>query len=128
MRSSRRSRGSMTELTIPPFRRLFALRQFAAFANVDLSDLAVIADNVREARFGPGEEIAPAASRLRTLHLVLDGKIEARSGGAIETWGPRDVYGMLEVLADRAIVASAIAVHVTETLALAAVDTHEILE
>jgi CRP-like cAMP-binding protein len=113
---------------LPSLRRLFALRQFATFANVDLAELAVLADNVSEQAFAPGAEVAPGDTRLGALHLVLDGRIESRTGGTLEAWGPRDVFGMLEVLAGRPILAPAISTVETHTLQLRAHDTYEILE
>lgn len=114
----------MPEPTVPPLGRLFALRQFAAFAQVDLGQLAVIADNVREAHFAPNATIAVGDARLPGMHLVLDGRIESHAGH----WGPRDVFGLLEILANRPLSAPAISTGETRTLELAATDTYEILE
>lgn len=114
----------MPDFTVPPLGRLFALRQFAAFAKVDLGQLAVIADNVRETRFQPGALISPGDTRLPGLHLVLEGRIESQS----ESWGPRDVFGLLEILANRPLGAPAVSKTETHTLELAAADTREILE
>jgi CRP-like cAMP-binding protein len=114
----------MSDPTVPPVRYLFALRQFAAFAQVDLGELAVIADNVCETRFAAGALIAPGDAPLASLHLVLEGGIETRA----DRWRSRDVFGLLEVLAERPLGAPAIAARETTTLALAAADTREILE
>jgi CRP-like cAMP-binding protein len=118
----------MPDQQIVPLRRLLSLRQFAAFANVDLGDLAMVAENVVESTFPAGAEIASAQARVPALHLVLDGRIEARRGTTIETWGPREVFGLLEVLAGRAATMPAISATETHTLELAATDTLEILE
>ncbi len=111
-----------------PLRTVFALRQFAAFTGVDLAELAVIAENVREVRLAAGTEIAAADARLPALHLILEGEIEVRSGDRLRRWGQREVFGLLEVLADRPLSAPAIAATTTRTLALRAADTREILE
>ncbi len=118
----------MREIATPPLRTLFALRQFATFAGVELAELAVVADNVREAQFAAGTEIAAAEKRLTALHLVIDGRIEARSGDRVAQWGPRDVFGLLEVLADRPLVMPAISLVDTRTLELRASDARELLE
>lgn len=118
----------MRDVTTPSLRTLFALRQFAAFAGVELAELAVVADNVRETRFVAGTEIAAAEKRLSALHLVIEGRIEARSGDRVSQWGPRDVFGLLEVLADRPVTSRAISLIDTSTLELRASDAHELLE
>lgn len=112
----------------PSLRTLFALRQFTAFANVELAQLAVVADNVRETLFIAGTEIAAADVRLKALHLVIEGRIEARSGDRVAQWGPREVYGLLEVLADRPVTAPAISPIDTRTLELRAGDAREVIE
>jgi CRP-like cAMP-binding protein len=113
---------------LPSLRWLFALRQFPMFSNVDLAELGLLVDNVSERTFAPGAAVARAATRLPALQLVLEGRIEVRSGTTVESWGPRDVFGLMEVLAVRPILAPAIATVETRTLELRATDTYEILE
>ncbi len=60
-------------------RRMLLLRQFPMFATAELSELATIAENLVQTEFAPGAVIAPAGARLPGLHLVLDGRIDARS-------------------------------------------------
>jgi CRP-like cAMP-binding protein len=88
----------------------------------------VIADNVRESSFAPGHEVAQADARLAALHLVLEGRIEARFGDQVDSWGPREVFGLLEVLANRPMSAPAISAGATRSLRLSAGDAREILE
>jgi len=111
-----------------PLHRLLSLRQFPALASVELVELVMVAENVVESTFPPGTSFATADARVAALHLVLDGRIETRHGTSVETWGPRQVFGLLEVLAGRSAVASAIAATMTRTLRLAAGDTIEVLE
>jgi CRP-like cAMP-binding protein len=104
-------------------RHMLALRQFPMFATAELAELATIAENVVEARFPAGAELAPAGARLPGLHLVLEGQIEAG-----RTWGPRQVFGELEVLARREHAIAAVAATATWTLQLSAADLGEVLE
>src|SRR5512146_1596290 len=105
-------------------RRMLALRRFAVVADAELAELALLAENVVEARFPAGSLIARANQRLGALHLVLDGTIEC--GGM--TWGPQRVFGALEVLAERELAAPAIAKTETTTLQLFSPDVTEFLE
>ena len=118
----------MREVTPPPLRTLFALRQFAAFSGVGLAELAVVADNVRETQFAAGTEIAAAAAHLSALHLVIEGQIETRFGDRVAHWGPREVFGLLEVLAGRPVPTRVISLVDTRTLELRASDALELLE
>ena len=118
----------MREVVPPPLRTLFALRQFAAFSGVGLAELAVVADNVRETQFAAGAEIAAAAAHLSALHLVIEGSIETRSGDLVAHWGPREVFGLLEVLAGRPVPTRVVSLDETRTLELRASDALELLE
>src|SRR5690606_36469001 len=91
-----------------------------------LDELAAMAENLVSARFAAGTVVAPAATRLPALQLVLEGRIESRPAGL--SWGPRNVFGALEVAAGRELAGSAVAVTDTETLELSASDFGEVLE
>src|SRR5512140_3276551 len=123
MPSIRRSRGSMRDSNPVLLRRMLALRQFPLCATADLAELAVVAENVVEARYRAGSIVAPAAARLSGLHLVLDGRIDAG-----RPWGPRQIFGALEVFAGREPVTTAIAAAETQTLHLSAADLSDLLE
>ncbi len=105
-------------------RRVLALRQFAPLSSVDLAELAMVAENVAETTLLAGNRIVAQGARVRAVHLILDGKIEA----AGQSWGPREVYGLLEVLARRPAAAPAIASVDTRVLRITAGDMREILE
>jgi len=104
-------------------RRMLALRQFPMFAATELAELAVIAENVVETRYRAGSIVAPAARRLSGLHLVLDGRIEAG-----RPWGPRQIFGALELFAGREPATAAVAAAETQTLHLSGPDLAELLE
>jgi CRP-like cAMP-binding protein len=108
-------------------RRLLLLRQFPLFAGVDLAELVVIAENVVESTFMPGEQVAPAQTRLRCIQLVVDGRVEL-AGDPPRVWTSRQPLGLTEVLAERSLPAPAVATAETHTLELEGVDLFEILE
>jgi CRP-like cAMP-binding protein len=103
--------------------RLLTLRQFPGLGDAELAELAMIAENVVEVEFPIGAVVAPP-SRVPDLHLVVEGRIEAGPAA----WGPRQVYGALEVMAGRVVATPAIAVRATRALQLPAADFAEVLE
>lgn len=103
--------------------RLLTLRQFPGFADAELEELAVIGDNVTERTLHDYEVAAPAG-RVPPLQLVVEGRIEY--GG--EVYGPRQVFGALEVIAGRALADVAIATQRTRVLQLAPADFANVLE
>ena len=105
-------------------RRMLALRQFPLLAGIERADLAVFAENVIETTLPAGAVIAAARSRLGALHFVLEGQIES----ADMSWGPREVCGVIEVLARRSMSAPAIATTEVRTLQLSSGELGEILE
>jgi CRP-like cAMP-binding protein len=111
------------ELSVP-LRRLLALRQFAPLSDIDMSELAMVAENLGEVRIRAGTRIAKAGARVPAIYLVIDGKIDA--GG--DHWGPRQAYGLLEVLARRPAAADAVAEVDTHAYRITAGDAREILE
>src|SRR4051812_31602372 len=105
----------MRERSSVPVQRLLALRQYPGFAQADLAELAVIADNVVETELVAGTVVS-RAGRVPSLHLIVRGTIEM----AGVTYGPRDLVGALEAMAGRVIAAPIIAVTDASTLALGA--------
>ena len=105
-------------------RRMLALRRFTIVADAELAELATLAENVIETRLSAGSVIAEANRRVPALHLILNGTIESGD----RTWGPQQVFGALEVLAARELIAPAIAKTDTLTLQLFASDVSEFLE
>jgi CRP-like cAMP-binding protein len=79
------------------------------------------------AAFAAGAVIAGAGARVSAMHLVLDGRLEVRGPGA-RSWGPREVYGELEVLAERRTSSPVIAATPTRTLQLTSTELGELLE
>lgn len=108
-------------------RRLLALRRFPILCDADLGELALLAENVSEVKLPAGTVVARAGAPLDALHLVLDGEI-ATTGMPAVTWGPRQGFGALEVLAYRSALETAIATRDTTTLQLLAPDVTEVLE
>jgi CRP-like cAMP-binding protein len=117
----------MADLHPFALRRILALRQFPVLCDAELGELALFAENVAEVTLSAGTVVATAGSRLTALHLVLDGEITA-VGAQNRAWRPRQVFGALEVLADRGVSAHAVTTMETTTLQLLAPDVTEILE
>jgi CRP-like cAMP-binding protein len=103
--------------------RLLTLRQFPGFADAELEELAVIGDNVSE-RTLIEYEIAAPAGRVPPLQLIVEGRIEHGP----HVYGPRQVFGALEVMAGRALVDPAITTAPTRVLQLAPADFANLLE
>jgi CRP-like cAMP-binding protein len=105
-------------------RRVVELKRFALFDEVDLGELATLAQNVVETEIAPGERVAAAGDRLTAIDFVLDGTIAT----PVSEWHARDVFGALEVFAGRPVLAEARATTRTRTLRLHAEDLFEILD
>jgi CRP-like cAMP-binding protein len=112
----------------PPItiQRVLALRQLPGFGDADLSELATIAENAVDRTFAAGATVAAPTSRFPAIHLVVEGRLAATR--TRRAWGPRQLLGVLEVLAGRPSPERVIAVQDTRTLQLAADDVGEILE
>lgn len=119
----------MRDEMVSPVQRLLILRQHPGFADVDLGELATMAENVIETVFPAGAVVATPGSRLSALHLVVDGRLEAAATRRTPSaWEAREVFGVLEVLAGRPVDAPVIATRETRTLQLGAADLAEVLE
>ncbi len=116
----------MRELNPKSLRRVLRLRQFPLFETADLDELATIAENLVDTRIHEGSVIASAGARLQGVQLILDGTIETRPHG--QSWGPHQVFGALEVFANRRVAHTAVAATDLHTLQLSAVEIGEVLE
>jgi CRP-like cAMP-binding protein len=119
----------MRDITPIATRTLLTLRQFPGLAETELAELAMVATNVHEQTFAAGATVAVPGERVPALQLVLDGQIAAIGPrGHAAAWGPRSVFGALEVMAGRPVAVPAVAVSATRTLQIAGADFVEILE
>lgn len=105
-------------------RRVLSLRQFAPLAGVELDELATLAENLVETTLLHGNRIVNVGARMPALHLIVDGRIE--SGGG--SFGPREMFGLLEVLAREPSDSQAIATVDTRVFRISAGDARELLE
>ena len=117
----------MPDITPSTLRRILTLKQFPILCEAELGELAMFAENVTEAVLPASTIVASAGSRLGALHLVLTGEI-ATTRGRRQSWGPGQVFGGLEVLANREASATAMTTVPTTTLQLLAPDVMEILD
>jgi CRP-like cAMP-binding protein len=70
--------------------------------------------------------VAQARARVPAIHLVVEGAIAIEGTGV--TWGPRTLFGALEVMSGRTLAGAAVAQGRTTTLQLASADFAEVLE
>ena len=117
----------MPDNTPSTLRRILTLKQFPILCDAELGELAMFADNVSEVVLPANTLVASGGSRLDALHLVLTGEI-ATTGSRRRTWGPHQLFGGLEVLANREASRTAMTTIATTTLRLLAPDVTELLE
>lgn len=108
-----------------PVERVLTLRQFPGFDEADLSELAIVAENVVEQTFEAGAEVVGAGSS-PALHLVLEGRLVGQTSR--HTWSQHEVLNATEAMAGRRTREPVIAEVPTRTLRLEAKDFAEILE
>jgi CRP-like cAMP-binding protein len=117
----------MRDITPSALRRILTLRQFPILRDADLEELTMFAENVTEVVLPASSVVAKAGSRLSALHMILAGEITTIDAQR-RTWGPGQVFGGLEVLANRDASQTAMTTVTTTTLQLLAPDVTEILE
>src|SRR5262245_38871249 len=103
--------------------RLFMLRQFPGFGDLELSEVAAVSENIVEVDYAEGATVA-LAGRMPAVHLITEGKLVAGT----RTYGPRQVFGGLAVVAGGPTTTNVIAAEPTRTLQIAATDFAELLE
>lgn len=117
----------MHDLAPSALRRLLMLRRFPILCEAELGELAMFAENITEVALPANSLVATAGARLAALHFVVTGEI-ATMGDERRTWGPCQVFGGLEVLANREASETAMTTMETTTLQLMASDVMEILD
>lgn len=105
--------------------RVLTLRQFPGFDEADVSELSIVAENVKEQAFEAGEEVI-AAGASPALHLVIEGKLVGQTSR--HTWSQHEVLNATEAMSRRRTREAVIAEVPTRTLRLSAKDFAEILE
>lgn len=113
----------MRDSALVPVQRLMALRQYPGFADAELAELAVLAENVVEEELPAGTVVTPAG-QVPPLHLVLDGRLQLGP----HQLGVRALAGSLAAMAGRPLQTPMIAATDTRTLRVSARDFLDILE
>ena len=103
---------------------MLAIRQFAGFSEVDLAELATIAENVIERSLPGGLTLVNAGSRFAGIYMVVEGELASLEN----MWGARQVVGALEVIAGRPARETILVRAPTQALLLPAHGFNEILE
>ncbi|HZZ84545.1 MAG TPA: cyclic nucleotide-binding domain-containing protein [Anaeromyxobacteraceae bacterium] len=75
------------------------LQKLDLFAGAPGEDLVAVAAAVEEVEAAPGEVLARAGEPGGALHLLTEGKLRVRSGGASVEVPPGRAFGALEVFA-----------------------------
>lgn len=114
----------MADFNPAMLRRVLMLRQFPLLSVAGLDELATVAENLVESYYPPGAIVARSNWRAPNIQLIIDGRIESNG----HAWGPRQVFGALEVFAGRPVSTTAIAKEPTRCLELGAHEIAELLE
>ncbi len=81
----------MSDVTLE---RLFALEGVEIFAQSDVDDLAAVAAVAKEQRFRPGATVYHEGDPGDALYVIVDGRVEARSGGeAVMVMKSKESFG-----------------------------------
>jgi CRP-like cAMP-binding protein len=104
--------------------RVLTLRQFGAFKDVDLAELATVAENVVERRYAAGSVVVETGQRFPGAVFVCRGQLES----AGRRWGPRHVVGGLEMITGRESAHEIRAATETRALMLSAPSFLDVLE
>ena len=103
--------------------RLLAIRALPLFADVDLDELAVVAEHARTHQCAQGERLPPG------IHLIVAGEVvEYRAGQPFRTHGPTHVVGGFDALALVATDTQLVCGQDTSTLTIGRDDLRDILE
>ena len=103
--------------------RMLAIRALPLVADIDLDELAVVAEHARAREYAHGEELPPG------IHLLLTGRVvECRAGRPFRTHGPQHVVGAIDALALAATDTKLLVEEDTSTLAIGRDDLRDILE
>lgn len=126
MTDSSNERGPMSDHAPIVIRKMLALRRFPILDDVDLREVAVVAENARALTYPAGAAVVSAGAPVDTVTLVLEGELSSPTTPS--SWGPHSAFGMLEALAGRDAAAPVIATTDTRVLQLRAFQVEDILE
>lgn len=109
--------------------RVLALKTFDAFRNLSPEELTCLAENARPRSFERGEALGKPALPVRTLHFILQGRVEVvRAGQPPSVLGAQDVVGGLAVLVGDERGQLVRALEPTRTLQLGREDLEDVFE
>ena len=114
---------------LPQIEKVLLLRGATLFSHCNAEAVVRIASIAVERRFEPGDDIYAAGDAADAIYFVVSGKVtvEEELDDGARSLGPRDTFGVQEILSGRLRGARARATEPTVTLAIEADDFFDLL-
>jgi CRP-like cAMP-binding protein len=113
---------------LPQIEKVLLLRGATLFSHCNAEAVVRIASIAVERRFEPGDDIYAVGDAADALYFVVSGKVMVEpSDDGTRSLGPRDTFGVQEILSGRLRGARARATESTVTLAIEADDFFDLL-
>jgi CRP-like cAMP-binding protein len=113
---------------LPQIEKVLLLRGASLFSHCNAEAVVRIASIAVERRFEPGDDIYAVGDAADAIYFVVSGKVEVeQSDDGSHSLGPRETFGVLEILSGRLRGARARATEPTVTLAIEAEDFFDLL-
>ena len=114
--------------TLPQIEKVLLLRGASLFHHCNAEAVVRIASIAVERRFEPGEDIYAIGDAADALYFVVEGKVAVEQAeNGTRSHGPRETFGVQEILSGRLRGARACALEPTVTLAIEAEDFFDLL-
>jgi CRP-like cAMP-binding protein len=113
---------------LPQIEKVLLLRGASLFHHCNAEAVVRIASIAAERRFEPGEDIYAIGDAADALYFVVKGKVAVEQADDVRrSLGPRETFGVQEILSGRLRGARASALEPTVTLAIEAEDFFDLL-
>jgi CRP-like cAMP-binding protein len=113
---------------LPQIEKVLLLRGASLFSHCNAEAVVRIASIAVERRFEPGDDIYAVGDAADAIYFVVSGKVEVeQSDDGSRSLGPRETFGVREILSGRLRGARARAVEPTVMLAIEAEDFFDLL-
>ena len=113
---------------LPQIEKVLLLRGASLFHHCNAEAVVRIASIAAERRFEPGQDIYAIGDAADALYFVVEGKVAVeQADDCSRTLGPRETFGVQEILSGRLRGGRACALEPTVTLAIEAEDFFDLL-
>jgi CRP-like cAMP-binding protein len=113
---------------LPQIEKVLLLRGASLFSHCNAEAVVRIASIAVERRFEPGEDIYAVGDAADAIYFVVSGSVAVeQSDDGTRSLGPRETFGVQEILSGRLRGARARAIEPTVTLAIEAEDFFDLL-